>query len=371
MHRKGDGDGVKAGAPGVGPAHPLVVLLRAPSDAPTLDAEAWSRALLAARRRGVMGGLAARLEAAGRVDDLPAKVGHYVRGALLTAESNQRTLRWEARCLERALAGAADQIILLKGAAYLAAGLPMARGRRATDIDILVRRDHLGAVERALLDQGWDRVKQDAYDEHYYRAWMHELPPFRHRERGVVTDVHHTILPPTGRIRPDAARLIERSVPVDGTALRVLAPADMVIHAVVHAFQDGDLTNGLRDVVDIDGLLRHFGTGGAFWDDLVAEIPRHGVARPMFHALDTTGRVLGTPVPDRVFAALRASAPGRATRALTRALFLAATTPSDGADRPWRARLAGQALYVRSHWLRMPPLMLARHLARKAFRART
>jgi hypothetical protein len=28
------------------------------------------------------------------------------------------------------------------------------------------------------------------------------------------------------------------------------------------------------------------------------------------------------------------------------------------------------ALYVRSHWLKMPPLHLARHLARKTFRGR-
>jgi hypothetical protein len=33
-------------------------------------------------------------------------------------------------------------------------------------------------------------------------------------------------------------------------------------------------------------------------------------------------------------------------------------------DRP----LARRALYIRAHWLRMPPLMLARHLAIKAFR---
>ena len=33
-----------------------------------------------------------------------------------------------------------------------------------------------------------------------------------------------------------------------------------------------------------------------------------------------------------------------------------------------RAGLARWLLYVRSHWLRMPPLLLARHLLRKSLR---
>jgi hypothetical protein len=34
-----------------------------------------------------------------------------------------------------------------------------------------------------------------------------------------------------------------------------------------------------------------------------------------------------------------------------------------------RSSIAGLALYVRSHWLRMPPLLLARHLLRKSVRS--
>jgi hypothetical protein len=31
------------------------------------------------------------------------------------------------------------------------------------------------------------------------------------------------------------------------------------------------------------------------------------------------------------------------------------------------SRASAQALYIRSHWLRMPPVMLMRHLFHKAF----
>jgi hypothetical protein len=41
----------------------------------------------------------------------------------------------------------------------------------------LVPRERLDDVQEALLAAGWEWVKEDAYDDLYYRRWMHELPP--------------------------------------------------------------------------------------------------------------------------------------------------------------------------------------------------
>src|SRR3546814_4591273 len=79
---------------------------------------------------------------------------------------------------------------------------------------------------------------------------MHELPPRIHRERDRMIDVHHTILPLTARITPDAAALIADSV-VLGNGLRMLAPADRLVHAAAHLFADGDLAGGMRNLWDI------------------------------------------------------------------------------------------------------------------------
>jgi hypothetical protein len=43
---------------------------------------------------------------------------------------------------------------------------------------------------------------------------------------------------------------------------------------------------------------------------------------------------------------------------------LVGSTLGGGTER--RTSISAFALYVRSHWLRMPPLQLARHLAHKA-----
>jgi hypothetical protein len=32
----------------------------------------------------------------------------------------------------------------------------------------------------------------------------------------------------------------------------------MVLHSATHLFYDGELNHGLRDLVDLDDLLRHF-----------------------------------------------------------------------------------------------------------------
>ena len=85
-----------------------------------------------------------------------------------------------------------------------------------SDIDILVPKALLLRAESALMLHGWTGHEHDAYDQRYYRQWMHELPPMQHIRRQSVIDVHHAILPETARVRPDPARLIAAAVDVPG-----------------------------------------------------------------------------------------------------------------------------------------------------------
>jgi hypothetical protein len=64
-----------------------------------------------------------------------------------------------------------------------------------SDVDVLVPRDRLADVEAALMLAGWASTNPSEYDQHYYRRWMHELPPLQHIRRQTVLDVHHAILP--------------------------------------------------------------------------------------------------------------------------------------------------------------------------------
>jgi Uncharacterised nucleotidyltransferase len=245
------------------------------------------------------------------------------------------------------------------------AGLPLARGRSSVDIDIMVPRDRLESIERRLVAHGWEPVELNPYDARYYRGWSHELPPLRHRDRGSVLDVHHTILPPLSRLRPDPSAFWRSAVRLtDGST--AFCPTHMVLHVAVHLFQDGEIAGGLGDLVDFDELCRHFGRCPRFWQELVPAAAELGLARPLFYALRYASLLLATPVPAIVMAAAaRAGKPPAPVRAAMDPLVRGALTPDLTDYRsPWRwtARLC---LYIRSHWLRMPPLPLALHLLRK------
>src|SRR5207237_2847119 len=115
-----------------------------------------------------------------------------LHGALVIAGHIDRTVRWEVNRIERALAEVPGKVVLLKGAAYVMAELPNSPGRMVSDIDILVEKEKLSAAEQAFLRHGWQSKTKDEYDDYYYRAWMHELPPLFHAARGSMLDIHHT-----------------------------------------------------------------------------------------------------------------------------------------------------------------------------------
>jgi Uncharacterised nucleotidyltransferase len=341
----------------------LVRLLRVPQQLRDLPAPQFSRAIDAADQARLLGWLLAQAEARQVRMDCPEWLRDRVATARARVGEYERAVRWEIDRLNRAFVGIGFPWVLLKGAAYIAAGLPPGRGRRVADIDVLVPHQHLAEAEAALQAHGWQVGELDPYDTRYYREWMHELPPMVHQDRRSIVDLHHAILPRTSRLAPSSARLIERSLSIDGS-IRILCPAHMVLHAAAHLFHDGEIAGAVRDVVDLDGLLRRFGQTPDFWNDFIREARVLELTRPAYYAVRYARRLLATPVPPDVVDALNAAAPPSTVRWLMDVLV---ETTLVGKSRKLSS-VAGLALYVRSHWLRMPPLLLARHLLRKSSR---
>lgn len=317
----------------------LARILRSPADAAALDAAGWTALIAIARAEQMIGTLAWRLHGA----PMPPAVTRILADARASAEHGRTLALWEAEAARRVLAPLGVPVVLLKGTAFVAAGLMAGQGRSIGDLDILVPRGSLDVVERALLANGWEWVKPDAYDDAYYRRWMHELPPLIHRDRDRMIDVHHTILPLTARITPDAEGLLADAVPLragEKGGLAMLSRTDVIVHAAAHLFADGDLAGGMRNLWDVHCLIEEFGVEG-----LVERAEHHGLG-------DAVGRAL------RLAAALYGDG---ATLSPGDRACLRRVTARDGwgrATRPW-TRLG---FYIRSHWLRMPPAMLARHL---------
>ncbi len=348
--------------------HASKVLLSAlgrPEGLGDLTESEWDVLLRQARSANVLSRLASNVQGQGIADRLPDKVAAALRAAIVVFEHRRRTIRWEVGRVRAALSELGTPILLLKGAAYEFAELPPARGRLASDVDIMVREDALEGVEAALLAHGWQHVLLEHYDQHYFRSWMHELPPLVHGERGTELDVHHTILPRTSRLKPSADKLWASAVKLDGSELYVLSPVDMVLHSAAHAFHDGEISLAIRDLADIHDLLVHFGKGVEFWDSLAPRGRELDLSRPLYYALRYARLLLGTPIPDAVVAELAATGPSWPVIAAMDRL-VPPVLVSGNPDRPPKSSSrATLLLHIRSHWMKMPPLLLTTHLVRK------
>ncbi len=348
---------------------PLVLqAFRQPDSLISLSLADWDLLLRQARSANLLARLHVLLEERGLLEKVPPQPREHLEWSHATAERHTQAVRWEVSQIRKALTKAGVPIILLKGAAYVMADLPPARGRFFTDIDIMVPKCRLNEVEAALMLHGWAATHHDAYDQRYYRTWMHELPPMRHGKRATVIDVHHAILPETAALHPEPEKLCAAACALDGyDDLKVFAPVDMVLHSSAHLFHDGELENGLRDLVDIDGLLCHFGSLPSFWSELVARAQELELTRPLFYALRYAASCLHTPIPPDTIEAARIGCPNRITLALMDSLFARALLPLHPSSSDALSGVARWMLYVRANWLRMPPLLLARHLLHKAF----
>lgn len=347
----------------------LIRILRQPDAAAALDAAAWGLLVRQARTANVVGRTLAAINTC-----LPSSAWPLRAQQVFLAEKHLADHRFQSLCrevdgLSRTLAPADVRPILLKGAAYLLEGHSFAQHRHFGDIDLLVPRSKLAEVERLFNSSGWLSTKTDPYDQMYFRRWMHELPPMQHLHRGTNLDVHHAILPMTARYKPDSRLLLEAARPAQRlSSVDVLSPADMFLHAAAHLFCEGEYENSLRNLLDLHDLAVSFFKTGQL---IVQGLVDRSVALDLTVVLGLACRYL-----DRIFGLEKAAA---VTKALQRRALLASSIGSGDwmfdavflgfhpSYRPSFLFVARQTLYLRAHTLRMPPGLLSRHLARKAW----
>jgi len=337
------------------------------------DVDDWNRFLPQARQARLLGRCYHLFGQHGLLDAVPARLVDQMRGALAQTRYVQSQALRELGQVCRVLDRQGIPVMALKGVAYLAAALPPSHWRNLSDIDLLVPIAEIERAEQALMRSGWlPNGEFDSYDQHYYRAWMHEIPPLVHRARETEVDLHHNLAPPVSRIRINATRLWEASLEVadpHGQSVRVPGPADMLLHNAVHLFMNDELRGGLRDVVDFRDLFEHFAQQDeAFEPGLLARANELGCGRPLYYATSTARRLTGLAASDRFLAEVGRHAPALPVRRLMAWLIEQLMSPRRlGA---WQTTLADRLLFLRSHWVRMPPGMLIRHLTHKAFRSR-
>ena len=328
----------------------------------------WDLLIRQARAAGLLARLAHQLRTLELSESIPTGVRWHFEAAETLAAKQQIAIRWELQQLHTALAELGSAPIVLKGAAYVAAELPASEGRMFNDIDILVPREQIEEAESLLMLSGWHATGLSEYDKRYYRRWMHEIPPLQHLHRESIIDMHHAILPDTARYHPDSAKLRSRAVAIESLpGVYVLAPEDRILHSATHLFHDGELPHGLRDLTDLDLLLRDAASRPDFWTGLLDRADELQLSRSLFYALRYVQYFLDTPVPSNVTARLSTIAPNHALLALMDHIFTRALMPDHASCNDTFTSAARLAAFIRAHWLRMPVHLLVPHLFHKAF----
>ena len=348
----------------------LLTVLADPALLLTLSRTEQDLALRQFRRLKLLARLGLSLQERQLLEALPGLVQDQLVSAINMAAARARLARWELDRMARVLRpGREFPVVVLKGCGYLMLDLPFAASRVLADVDLLVPEEHLRDAELALRGAGWESAPLKEYDERYYRDWAHEIPPLCHVEREIEIDIHHNIVMRTARLKPRAQLILDEARPAGNQGYSTLSPPDMVLHAMTHLFCSSELDDALRELVDIDALLRHFAAREQdFWSRLLERARQLDLQRPAWYALHYCSSWLHTPVPQAALPGIGAVAPPLPARLLMDQLVpgaLFARHP-DRADH--FAGISRTLLLARSHWIRMPPWRLAAHLSRKLLR---
>ncbi len=326
----------------------------------------WERTIRLARRLRLLARLAQALTDAGLLEQVPLQPRRLLLAEQRLSLARTTAMTWALKRVGDVLGDAAYPAVLLKGAAYIGQALRIAAGRMPSDVDILVPHSHLEDARARLVEAGWSETELDEHDRQYYREWSHEIPPMRHPVHAIELDLHHNILPPVARTRVDAGMLLQRLRPSHWPAWQVLCPQDQVLHSAAHLFQDSEARDRVRDLVDLDGLLRHFGAEPGFWAELTSRAQALGLSEQLALACHFCTGWLGTPVPEEAARAIAALGPSAMRRAWLLPLLARILTPTEPDDMPALSQdLAATALLARYHYNRMPMRLLLPHLWHK------
>jgi hypothetical protein len=141
----------------------------------------------------------------------------------------------------------------------------------------------------------------------------------------------------------------------------------MVLHSAVHLFQEGEFGHGLRDLLDLNDLFKHYLVSEDFWDELFARAEELRLGIPLFHALFHSERILGLRVPEGLIARYQSLGPSRISKLWMAWMLGHALRPEHPSCEHPLTGIARWMLYVRSHLLRMPLRLVIPHLIRKAW----
>lgn len=344
----------------------LIDVLKKPEFMADLSFEQWNICLREAKMSGLTGRLSHDARAIEITEKLPAKVQDIFSSFDNISASSTRKIKWEINRVKRALKGSNEKVLLLKGGAYVEKNMTCTNGRVSVDLDVLIAKNRIDWAEDIFIKAGWRHQIINDYDQKFYREYSHELPPLVHPDRYISIDVHHNILPTTSKLCPDINKMLENAIRHEN-GFYVFSDEDIILHSIVHQFQDGEVRSSLRNLLEQHDMYNEFGGNADFWQKLIPRAAELGFTRALYYSLQFSSAIFDTDIPKQVMIDIKPYRPNFITDAIMKYMVMGVISPNLGARGIGRW-VSMNGLYIRSHWLRMPPMLLARHLTIKFFR---
>jgi len=169
------------------------------------------------------------------------------------------------------------------------------------DLDVLVRKDQLGAVIALLRERGYTVVdRRPGFAEEFSNT----LECFKEQPAHVIVEPHWTIAYPPFVERLDMAAVWARCVPghVAGVETLLLCPEDLVLHLCLHLAHRGG-SSPARWLDELDAVIRRY--GAAFdWRQFAETVRAAGVGRLAALTLARVSERRGTALPEGLLASL-------------------------------------------------------------------
>jgi hypothetical protein len=276
---------------------------------------------------------------------------------------NQLLFRQVARVV-RTFEEAGIDTLLLKGVPLALLHYGDEGSRPMSDADVLVKRADVTRAVQVLGTCGWrPRKTPDTWPPEPRASW-----PFSNGE--IELDLHWRVFS-IGSLPDDT--LWEASVPclIRGASTRALAPADQLLHVIVHGLQWNPIPS-IRWIADAVVVAAR---GPVDWDRLIEQATTRRFIPALTLALEYLNRRLDVAVPPDVFERLRARRPSSLERlelwarlspgvagAATRLWFDYRRITRDGGSTAGRLPLRD---YLQRRWLLADGAVLSRAMARK------
>ncbi len=190
-------------------------------------------------------------------------------------------------------------VIVLKGAALLGTIYRDISLRPMSDLDILVRPEHLDLAEAIALRRGYTYLAAHDTTGRTKKNGRH-LDNLILRGKGVLLEIHQHIVDAGDPYRFDLDGFWARAEPVmiSGARALTLAPADLLIHLSVKFLLDRRYrsNNALGQLCDISEVIGHY-NHSLDWDLIEKTSQDKGVLKGLHFVLYTCQHLLQAPVP--------------------------------------------------------------------------